>query len=145
VVENRLLVSRAALRLSSSTMSTSVETTPRLRQRLPYWLALAAMLLQIISNYGHFHGEDYRFLARGHGGLVVVASHGTLDPSGAVLPDNDCAICAAAQLLGNAAVPAMPVLGVPQFASFVAFGIHVAFWLAPPPHFLFASRAPPSI
>lgn len=117
------------------------------RRRLPAWLALFAVLMQLVASIGHVHPEDYLFLLRGHGTPVLSAGHA---PSGgsspSLAPDTDCAICASVQILGTAALPnpfALPPLRE-QGAAIVLATVD-ELWLTPPPYLLFITRGPPLI
>ena len=112
---------------------------------MPHWLALVALLVQLVASFGHIHAEDYRFLLRGHGAPTLSAADAAGGRSSPLLPgDADCAICASVQLLGGSALPPPFVAPAPQIvpiARVVAFAEIVP---GLPLHFLFLTRAPPS-
>ena len=117
----------------------------RLRQ-LPHWLALAAVLLQIIASFGHIHAEDYRFLVHGQGATIVKA--GNTAPSGPgpmLAADIGCAICASVQILGSGALPDAAPFPNPSLESVAPLAAITALFLTPPRHFLFSTRAPPLV
>jgi hypothetical protein len=114
--------------------------------RFARWLALFALLVQLVASFGHIHAEDYRFLLRGHSATVLTSGDG---PSGGTLPalapDTDCAICASAHLLGNGALPDVPDIRAVDGQEIARIAITAAFWLTPPRHLLFSTRAPPRL
>jgi len=117
----------------------------RLRQ-LPHWLALAAVLLQIIASFGHIHAEDYRFLVHGQGTTLVKAGDAAPNRSGPLLAaDIGCAICASAQILGSGALPDAARFLSPSLESVAPLAAVAALFLTPPRHFLFSTRAPPLV
>jgi hypothetical protein len=114
-------------------------------RRLPHWLALFAVFVQLFASIGHIHPEDYRFLLHGHGTLSVKAGDG---PSGGesspVLPaDRDCAICASAHLLGSSTLPDAVAPQAPRLENLALLTAVEELWLTPPPHLLFFTRGPP--
>jgi hypothetical protein len=114
-------------------------------RRSPLWLALFAVTLQFIAAFGHLHPEDYRFLIHGHG-PVTVERGGPLLPSDPGTPaDSDCPICASNALLGNTPLPALVALPAPHAASISIAPCGETLSLSLPPHFLFATRGPPSV
>jgi hypothetical protein len=114
--------------------------------RAPHWLAIAAMLIQFVASYGHFHTQDYRFLQRGHAALSVASAHADGGSSGhGLATDLDCPICTSIQALGSSALPDSIRLPMPVFRASL---VPVAFdplRLTPPPHLLFDTRGPPSV
>ena len=118
---------------------------PALRQ-LPHWLALAAVLVQLIASFGHIHAEDYRFLVQGHGATTVKAGDVPTGRSGPFLaPDIDCAICASAQILGTGALPDFIAAPLPLQHAVSSDEASAAFFLIPPRYVLFVTRGPPLI
>ena len=114
--------------------------------RLPYWLALFAVLVQLIASFGHLHPEDYNFLLTGHHATVVSTDTGPWhNSSAAIAPDTDCAICASAMLLGSSALPDAFVLPAPSVTASAQPTTGDELRLTPPPHSLFSTRAPPSL
>jgi hypothetical protein len=123
--------------------STSARVTIR---QLPHWLALFAVLIQLIASFGHIHPEDYRFLVHGHGATIVKAGDGPIGGSGPFLaPDIDCAICASAQILGTGALPVAFAPSVLHLDTVTSLAAVDELWLTPPRHLLFSTRAPPLV
>jgi hypothetical protein len=116
----------------------------RNKRRHGAWLALAAMVLQLVLSFGHIHLEN---LPTGAGVVSVAASKAPSsqqDPAGhpANEADDYCAICAAIHLASSSFLPAAPVLPVPfasrraeQFAPFTFISISLQ-------RAAFQSRAP---
>lgn len=131
------------LTLSSVLMQCS-KLTRGSRRRLPAWLALFALLVQVTTSFGHIHAQDFRFLLRGSGTPALLAADGAPDRQVPVLPvDKDCAICASAQLIGNSTLPDAVALVVPGIAE-LAVPVELSeLGLTPPPHLLFTPRGPP--
>ena len=124
----------------------SARSYRKLRRGFPGWLALFAMAVQLVVSFGHMHPEDYRFLLRGHGAPMLSAGDFQPGSSSPLLPaDDDCPICAATFLLGNAPMPVAATLPVPRGTALAAAPSGEALWLSPPRHFLFSTRAPPLV
>jgi hypothetical protein len=115
-------------------------------RQIPHWLALAAVLLQLVVSFGHIHAEDYRFLLRGHSTLEASSAQGS---SGGALPtlapDTGCVICASAQLLGSGVLPDSPFAPIAQQIGTAGQRVPIAFWLTQPRRLLFSTRAPPLV
>jgi hypothetical protein len=117
-----------------------------LGRKLACWLAMAALLAQLVATAGHFHPEDFSML----GGTPTVAStagpEGTASHSGIpVLPrHDDCALCFSLHVANGSAVPDAALLPVPNASSGLQLEGFSARRLHPAPHLLFETRAPPT-
>lgn len=119
-------------------------TTRNSLSRAAHWLAIAAMLVQFVASYGHFHPEDFDALHYGRGVPVLANHHGPSRALGSAADqDLDCQICASMQLLGSSALPeSVPV--APLFSgNVVAAALIEPLWLTLPRHLLFDNRGPP--
>ena len=115
-------------------------------ERLPHWLALMAVFVQLVASFGHMHAEDYNFLLRGHSPTTVASADGSSGGSQQSLaPDADCAVCASAQILGSGALPDPQLLSAPHAQRVSSQGVLVELFLIPPRHILFTTRGPPSV
>src|SRR5581483_4544654 len=75
-------------------------------RRAPQWLALLAMVIQLVVSYGHIHPQDFRPMLQGHGALEITAPNGTGSGLGdGLAADTDCPICASISMLGSSALP----------------------------------------
>jgi len=113
-------------------------------RRAAQWLALAAMLVQLVASYGHIHPEAFDALHHGTGGPVLADHHG---PSRAIgdpaTVDIDCQICSSMALLGSTALPDVPHV-VPPLSRHLGTTTEIAaLWLTPPRYLLFDTRGPP--
>ena len=110
------------------------------------WLAIAALLFQLLITAGHFHVEDFGFLAGTSAETAFVGSSG--GPGGdklGTLAHADCALCISLQLASSAALPDIaPLAAPPEFFAELRL---------PPeqprrsarPYLLFRTRAPPVV
>jgi hypothetical protein len=108
------------------------------------WLSIAALLLQLLVTAGHFHAEDFGFLAGPSAETAFVGSSG--GPSGeqpGALAHDDCALCFSLQLASSAALPDIAPLAAPP-------EVFAELRLPPEqprrvarPYLLFRTRAPP--
>lgn len=111
------------------------------------WLACLSLVLQLAATAGHFHREDFAFIAAGKAAaLAANDAPGTPgQPSGQpTLPaHDDCSLCFSLQLAGSSALPA-PVLLAPP-AEHETAPPSPAPELRPTAaaHLLFQTRAPP--
>jgi len=119
-------------------------TLARKLRRAPHWLALLAMLVQLVASYGHIHPEDFDIFHQGHGAPMLAEHH---SPSRAIgdpaTADLDCPVCAAMQILGSSAQPEGVHLTPPLSRHVAALAMLNALWLTPPRHLLFNTRGPP--
>jgi hypothetical protein len=110
------------------------------------WLALAAMLIQLVLSFGHMHAEDF-FPPQGHGKLQWSAGNAVPGP-GSRAPESlafdVCAICASMQMVAATVLPEPVALALPSEFGSAAPPPEVALLLTAPPHLLFHIRAPPS-
>ena len=115
----------------------------RLRRTSPF-VALLAMLLQLVLSFGHFDGQAFAALQSGHQPLTLANAQGAGGGTGQGLAgDVDCPICSSIQLLGSTALPDGVQLRMPVVRH---TGVDLAFEalrLTPPPHLLFDKRGPP--
>ena len=114
-------------------------------KRLAGWLALAAMMLQLVLSFGHVHLDGIR----GGPSAAVAADAKALgsQPSPAQNPaddgDNYCPICAAIHLASTSFLPDAPLLPVPFASQTVEHFSQFAFAFVAPQRTAFQSRAPP--
>lgn len=95
----------------------------RTYRRSGSWLALVALLLQIVLSFGHVHGLAEFADANGHAALAAAAQASPAEPPGSDPDDHHhgapdlCAICATLTLVhaGVAATP--PPLPLPALAG----------------------------
>jgi hypothetical protein len=117
-------------------------------RRFRAWLACFSLLLQIAATAGHFHPEDFAFIAAGQAAMAATAVQGTpAQPGGQpTLPaHDDCSLCFSLQLVGASAPPALVVLAAPGDVQGTPV-LPLATWrLASPAHVLFHTRAPPIV
>jgi hypothetical protein len=118
----------------------------RTNKRHGGWLALAAMVLQLVLSFGHIHLED--FGGRGSDLTSVAASKALSahqDPAGHPANDADdyCPICAVIHLAASSFVPDAPVLPVPFAFRRTEHFTHFTVVFISPRRALFQSRAPP--
>jgi hypothetical protein len=115
------------------------------------WLALFSIALQIVITAGHFHPEDFAFLAGDRGGAAMAAAaNGEGQPGQpgglpATPAHDDCALCVSLNLIGGSAVPAPPVLALPDAIGATLLAALPPPVLPPARHFLFRTRAPPVV
>ena len=113
-------------------------------RRAPQFLALLAMLLQLVLSFGHFDPQDFRGLQSGHPPLTFANAQGTGGGTGQGLADDvDCPICSSIQLLSSTALPDGVALRAPVMGHGEAVLAGEALRLTPPPHLLFETRGPP--
>lgn len=87
----------------------------RRRRELTGWLALFALVLQLVAGFAHVHSEDFAGLV--HHGLVR-ASPADPGPAGPSDPDHlTCDICAAVHLTGTSALPTPTTLALPVLTT----------------------------
>jgi len=118
----------------------------RLRSLAAY-LALGAMMLQLLLFFGHVHARDVVVRPDGSSGWTRLAGAQLSDGSpSALADDNDlCAICFSASLLRNSFVPDAPELVFGHDVSAVDRQITRAGDIAHLlPHGPFQPRAPPT-
>ena len=117
-------------------------------RRFRAWLACFSLLLQLAATAGHFHREDFAFLAAGQAAMAADAVQGTpAQPRGQpTLPaHDDCSLCFSLQLFGASAPPAPVILAAPGDVRGTP-ALPLPTWrLASPAHVLFHTRAPPIV
>lgn len=111
------------------------------------FLAMAALLLQLVVAAGHFHAEDFGFLA-GHRAEPAIAGGegGAGWPGGGepAAPAHDaCTLCFSLYLAGSAALPDIAPPAVPSQQPSAAPASAEELRLASAPYLLFRTRAPP--
>lgn len=114
--------------------------------RFAAWLALLSIALQIVITAGHFHPEDFAFLAGDRGGaaLATAADGHRLPPLPNGLPTHDdCALCVSLNLISGSAMPAPPALALPTMIRATLVAVLPLPVLPPARYFLFRTRAPP--
>lgn len=110
------------------------------------WLACLSLLLQIAATAGHFHREDFAFIASGEAMALAANGEGApAQPGGQpTLPaHDDCSLCFSLQLTGNSALPAVVVLAAPDEHRIVPPSSATELRLTAAAHLLFQTRAPP--
>ncbi|HWE76843.1 MAG TPA: hypothetical protein VG328_27005 [Stellaceae bacterium] len=127
-------------------MLTTIVIGRRSLRCAPQWLALLAMVIQLVASYGHIHPQDFRPMLQGHGAPVLTAPNGTGSGLGdGLAADIDCPICASISMLGSSALPdgiRLPAPALHPSPAPVAFD---ALHLTAPPHLLFDTRGPPVV
>jgi len=137
------------LATAGETMRAKRESAPRrgrAGRRFRTWLACFSLLLQLAATAGHFHREDFTFIAVGKAALPANGVQGTpTQPGGQpTLPaHDDCSLCFSLQLAGASALPAPVVLVVPDEHATVLPSSATALRLTAAAHLLFQTRAPP--
>jgi hypothetical protein len=112
------------------------------------WLALAAMVLQLVLSFGHMHPEDF-FPPAGPGAKILAAADSGAAPQVPAKPapgdaaHDDCAICANMQMAAALLLPDPVLLLPPADFGMAAPRVTIALLLTAPPHLLFQTRAPP--
>jgi hypothetical protein len=127
----------------------------RLRQRWGTYLALAALMIQLVVASGHVHldaaDHDHPHIAHVdahadvHGDRAAIASEEHEHNSSGVphAPDqNHCAACALIHLAQSLIAPTAPVLAQPDFVGLQPTSEPIAALMAQHPA-LFQARAPP--
>ena len=117
----------------------------RTNRRCGSWLALAAMTLQLVLSFGHFHLDKF-----GSGSVAATAADAKAPASKASPaqhPANDaddyCAICAAIHLTKGSFLPEVPPLPEPFFSKTIEHFDHTASFFIARQQAAFQSRAPP--
>ncbi len=118
------------------------------RQPIRHWLAIGLLLLQAFATAGHFHPEDFAFVAGGHGVDVVRAGGGQSGPAwpgGAPgLPaHDDCALCFSLGVANASALPPPIGFPTPSETRRATPLLVTALRLRSANHLLFQTRAPP--
>lgn len=119
-------------------------------QRAGAWLALLALVLQIVSSFGHVHARDFAGDIRSrpadswHNTIVAKATVST--PANLAGDEDQCPICFSGFLLANSSVPlAAQPAAIIDFADVSYAGGSAVFRLLGSGRSPFQSRAPPSI
>jgi hypothetical protein len=111
---------------------------------------LFALLVQVVTGFGHFHPEDFGS-ASGLGSPVLVTNGGSPLPlsepvnhhSPGLPSHDDCAICIVLHLTGSAGLPVAPLLVIPTPGVTTKSRPPADLRVGWPPHFLFDPRGPP--
>lgn len=126
----------------------SAARTGRAGRSFRTWLAFFSLVLQLAATAGHFHRDDFAFLAAGKAAMAANALQGASPQPGGqpTLPaHDDCSLCFSLQLAGASALPAPVVLAAPDDVQATPL-LRLTTWrLAPAPHVLFQTRAPPVV
>ena len=117
----------------------------RPKRRWSSWLALAAIALQLVLSFGHFHLEKLA------SGSVIASMTASETPSSQQDPahrpakeaDDFCAICATVHLASSSFLPEAPFLPAPFASGTVEHFGHFTFVFISPQRAAFQSRAPP--
>jgi len=110
------------------------------------WLACVSLLLQLAATAGHFHRDDFAFMATGKAAVAANGAQGTpAQPGGQpTLPaHDDCSLCFSLQLAGASTLPAPVVLAAPDGHGTALPSSTTALRLTAAAHLLFQTRAPP--
>jgi hypothetical protein len=109
------------------------------------WLSIAALLFQLLVTAGHFHAEDFGFLAGPSAETAIVSGSGLSrgEKLGGLAHD-DCALCLSLQLASSTALPDIaPVAAPPEFFAALRLPAEQP-RRAARPYLLFRTRAPPT-
>ena len=114
-------------------------------RRFGSWLALAALVLQIVVSFGHVHLDSVH---RTDPALAIAGSGAQASQLPAPQPGNDadddyCAICATIFLAANSFLQPAPQLPVPFVSRPIEHFDRVAVGFIVPRRVPFQSRAPP--
>jgi hypothetical protein len=117
----------------------------RTNRRWSTWLALAAMVVQLVVSCGHIHLEKLP------SGSVVASLAASKAPSSQQNPDQHpaneaggvCSICAAIHLTASSFLPDAPLLPVPFASETIEHFGYYNFTFVSPQRAAFQSRAPP--
>ena len=125
-------------------------TTIGLGRKLTSWLAVAALLLQLLVTAGHFHPQDFSSLGGDacatNPSSAVGAAETVFRGSAPVLATHDdCALCFSLQIASSTAMPDGAALPVPDTATDLRLASLSTLRLRPARHLLFQTRAPPVI
>lgn len=112
------------------------------------YLALAALLLQIVISFGHVDldgavGADHLTLGGAHKTVVAKTSHRAPAQNNGD-DDGYCPICASIFLVSTSFVSTPPQLPVPDGFYRIRHSVTVAHGISPPRRLAFRSRAPPA-
>jgi len=115
------------------------------RKRFAGWLALAALVLQLVLTFEHVHLGDIDRTSPAVNGTGLGTQ---VSQSGPAHPGNDgnddyCTICATIYLAANSFLPLAPVLPVPFVSQLIEHFDRVAVVFITPRRAPFQSRAPP--
>jgi hypothetical protein len=120
----------------------SAPRTGRAGRSFRTWLAFFSLVLQLAATAGHFHRDDFAFLAAGKAAMVANGLQGT-SPQPALPAHDDCSLCFSLQLAGTSALPAPVVLARPDEHRIALPSSPTALRLTAAPYLLFQTRAPP--
>jgi hypothetical protein len=108
------------------------------------WVALFALLVQLLGSYGHVHPDGLR---RSAGELTAAERSRATPLSGngnPALPARDaCALCLSIELIGSAALPEAVALTLPHLPAMASETDGTELRLTPPPYLLFHTTGPP--
>jgi hypothetical protein len=111
------------------------------------WLACLSLLLQLAATAGHFHREDFAFIAAGKAAASAANDlpGGPAQPSGPpTLPSHDdCSLCFSLQLAGSSMLPVPVLLPARDEHHIVPPPPAAELRLTAAAHLLFQTRAPP--
>jgi hypothetical protein len=124
----------------------SAPRTGRAGRSFRTWLAFFSLVLQLAATAGHFHRDDFAFLAAGKAAMAANAVQSTSPQPGgqpALPAHDDCSLCFSLQLAGTSALPAPVVLARPDEHRIALPSSPTALRLTAAPYLLFQTRAPP--
>jgi hypothetical protein len=126
-------------------------SAPAFARRCGAYLALAALVLQLVLSFAHIHKHDLAFSGVGRSDAVSAISQAKLRQVAERLParladdDDNCPICFSGFLLSNSSLPDAPAGPNPlQFAEIDPAFNPVSDQVSRPRHAAFLSRAPPA-
>jgi hypothetical protein len=106
-----------------------------------------SLLLQLAATAGHFHREDFAFIADGKAAALAAsdASGAPSQPGGqpALPTHDDCSLCFSLQLAGSSALPVPVLLPARDERYIVPPPPATTLRLSAAAHLLFQTRAPP--
>jgi hypothetical protein len=115
------------------------------------WLALFALVVQLVLSFGHIHQSDF-FPLGGSTGTSAGSGLGLRSADTAPIPLgkpglalDDCAICATMHMMGSSALPAPITVAGPTILGRPSLAAVEAFVLTAAPYLLFQTRAPPLV
>ncbi len=134
----------------NDSLAAKVMLARALVQRCGACLALAALMLQLVLSFAHFHTQDLAFAKRGEAAVAGVGHLASQQKATKRLPsrladdDDHCTICFSSFLLSNSSMPDAPANPpLPEFAELDRSVISVFEIPLRPRRAAFLSRAPP--
>jgi len=110
------------------------------------WLACLSLLVQLAATAGHFHRDDFAFMAAGQTTLAASGEQGPSPQPGGqpgFPAHDDCSLCFSLQLAGTSTLPAPVVLAAPDEHALAPPTPAARLRLTAAAYLLFQTRAPP--